>query len=496
MKNQHTVRSSALLVFSALTAFALIASLGLLACSDAMPGTSFPVTVTWDGGGSAASRGLAGDAAVLAVEILIYSDATGERIGVGNLAPTGGHWAGTISVSANGLAVFEANALDSAIAGSGKILYVGKTTHNLTGSGDSVTFAAGLASPRGGSIQGQSPVLTTRINTFAGTVTAGTGTDALPGLFTNPYQITSNGTYLFIADMGANNIRKIEIKSQTVTTFAGSVSGALGGRNDGAYGVATRFSTPRGITADGTYLYVADYSNHAIRRITISSGLVESYAGTLGATAGSTENAAADAALFNGPSGITTDGINLYVADTNNNKIRQIVIALSNGTRTVTTLSGLTGGVGTADWLDGLGTGARYSGPQGITTDGTNVYVADTGNNRIRQIRISDGYTSTLAGTGATGSLDGAGTAATFYSPIGITTDGTYLYVADSYHSLIRRVQIASPNTVMTLEGSGGGWSTNGPRVGSGISGSYGITTDGTNLYVSNYAGHTIHKIQ
>ncbi len=493
MKNLHPVQPSILLAFSV---FAIAASLGLLACSSAVPDASFPVTVIWMEGESGSARGLAGDAAVKAVEILVFSEATGERIGSGNLIPTGGHWAGTLSVSVDGLAVFEAKALDSATDYAGSILYVGKATKNLTGSGDSVSITTGLAGLKGGSIQGQASVYSTKVNTFAGTGVAGTGTDALPGLLTNPYQISTNGTYIYIADMGANNIRRLAIKTQAMVTFAGDVDGASGGRNDGYVGVATRFNNPRGIVADGTYLYVADYSNHAIRRITISTALVESYAGTLGATAGATENAAADAALFNGPSGITTDGINLYVADTNNNKIRQIVIADTNGTRTVTTLSGLTGGVGTAGWIDGLGIGAQFSGPQGVATDGTNVYVADTGNNVIRQIRISDGYTTTIAGTGASGSLDGAGTAATFYSPIGITTDGTYLYIADSYHNLIRRVEIAPPNNVTTLEGAIGGWSTNGPRIATGITDAYGIATDGVNLFVSDYAGHTIHKIQ
>ncbi len=334
------------------------------------------------------------------------------------------------------------------------------------------------------------------MNTFAGTPgSAGTGTAELPGLLTNPYQITSDGPSLFVADMGSNNIRRIIIATQSVSTFAGQINGSAI-RIEGT-GTSAGFITPRGITTDGTYLYVADYGNHAIRRITVSSGLVEPYAGTLAATAGATENAAADAALFNGPSGITTDGINLYVADTNNNKIRKIVIADSNGTRTVSTLSGLSGVVGTAGWNDGAAAEAQFSGPQGITTDGTNLYVADTGNNRIRQIKISDGETSTLAGSGATGSADSStGTLATFYGPIGITTDGTYLYVADATSNKIRRVDIAAPHGVTTLAGSGTAGSADGVGTAATFNGPRGVATDGTNLYVSDYSGNTIRKIQ
>jgi len=503
MNNSKTFRSSIRLVL----AF-FVLGVGLMACSNALqglPGSNqaatdtkgFPVSVTWNGGGSAATgssaRGLIDDSNVASVSIRVYN-ATGALIGSGTLANRTTYWGGAISVSETGPAVFEASVLD---AGS-SFLYVGKATYMVAASNNSLTITAGAAGLLGGAIQGQAPTLSTAVNTFAGTPgTAGTGTAVLPGLFTGPYQITTDGKNLYVADMGANNIRKIVIATQETTTFAGDINGALGGRNDGAVGTATRFNQPRGITTDGTYLYVADYANHAIRRITISSGLVESYAGTLGATAGATENAAADAALFNGPSGITTDGIHLFVADTNNNKIRQIEIAATNGTRTVTTLSGLTGGVGAAGWNDGLATGALFSGPQGITTDGVNVYVADTGNNRIRQIRISDGWTSTLAGSGATGSLDNAiGTSATFYGPTGITTDGTYLYVADSTSNAIRRIAIAEPNDVTTLAGTGTAGSNDGLGTDAAFNGPYGITTDGMNLYVTDYNAHTIRKIQ
>jgi sugar lactone lactonase YvrE len=486
-----------------LASLMIVAGFGLWACSNGLQDNAnsavtkegdFSVSVLWDEGGRAAAKSVAfDDGAVTAVSILVYN-ASGERIGSGALAKSSSSWRGTISVSETGSAVFESNALNS----SGAVLYVGRTTHTLTGAGDVVTVPVGAAGLVGGSIQGYAPTLSAAVNTFAGTPgTSGTGTAALPGLLTNPYQITSDGTNLYVADMGANNIRKIVIATQTVTTFAGDINGASGGRNDGAVGNAVRFNSPRGITASGLYLYVADYANHAIRRITISSGLVESFAGTLGATAGATEAAAGDAALFNGPSGITTDGTNLYVADTNNNKIRQVVLGLTNGTRTVTTLSGLTDGIGTAGWNDGTGTGAKFSGPQGITTDGTNVYVADTGNNRIRQIRISDGMTSTLAGSGAVGSADNAtGTSASFYGPCGITTDGTYLYVADSTSNKIRRVAIAAPHGVTTLAGAGTATSTDGIGTAAAFYGPKGITCDGTNLYVSDYDGYTVRKIQ
>ena len=103
----------------------------------------------------------------------------------------------------------------------------------------------------------------------------------------------------------------------------------------------------------------------------------------------------------------------------------------------VTTLAG-TGSSGSAN---GTGTSASFNNPRGITTDGTNLYVADQGNHLIRKIVISTGAVTTVAGTGSSGSANGTGTSASFYNPIGITTDGTNLYVANYTNHLIRKIE-------------------------------------------------------
>ena len=103
----------------------------------------------------------------------------------------------------------------------------------------------------------------------------------------------------------------------------------------------------------------------------------------------------------------------------------------------VTTLAG-TGSSGSAN---GTGTSASFYNPYGITTDGTNLYVGDATNHLIRKIVISTGVVTTVAGTGDNGSSNGTGTAASFYEPQGITTDGTNLYVADRRNHLIRKIE-------------------------------------------------------
>jgi sugar lactone lactonase YvrE len=268
-----------------------------------------------------------------------------------------------------------------------------------------------------------------------------------------------------------------------VTTLAGSWTNV--GSADGT-GAGASFSFPEGITTDGTNLYVADSNNNEIRRIVIATGVVTTLAGST--TSGHADGTGAGAS-FSFPEGITTDGTNLYVVDGDNNEIRKVVIA----TGAVTTLAGSwTSGFGNAD---GTGAAASFSFPQGITTDGTNLYVADFQNNEIRKIVIATAVVTTLAGSGASGHADGTGTAATFNLPHGIATDGTNLYVADCYNNEIRKIVIAS-RVVTTLAGS---YTTAGHADGTGTGASfmfpYDITTDGTNLYVTDQSNNEIRKI-
>jgi len=268
--------------------------------------------------------------------------------------------------------------------------------------------------------------------------------------------------------------------SATVTTFAG---GSASGTADGT-GAAAQFNYPSGVTTDGTNLYIADKFNHLVRKAVIATGVVTTVAG--GAGQGTADGTGA-AAQFNNPGAITTDGTNLYVLDELSCLVRKIDIASA----VVTTLAG-----GVCGYGDGTGAAARFNLPVGITTDGTNLYVADTNSQTIRQIVIATGVVTTLAGTQyATGTTDATGAAARFNYPAGITTDGTNLYVADNGNHSIRKIVIAT-GVVSTLAGTSG---TLGSTDGTGAAGlfknPYGITTDGTNLYVADSNNYTIRKV-
>ncbi|HXP50350.1 MAG TPA: hypothetical protein VN922_10365, partial [Bacteroidia bacterium] len=319
------------------------------------------------------------------------------------------------------------------------------------------------------------------VSTIAGSINSGysdgTGSSAS---FYQPAGITSDGPNLYVADEHNMEIRKINVASGAVTTLAGFSAGDVDGT-----GTTAKFQYPSGIVYDGSgNLYVADNWNHKIRKVVIATGVVTTLAGTGGI--GSADGIGT-AASFNYPSDVALDGAgNLYVADYDNNEIRKVVIA----TGAVTTFAGST----TSGTTDGTGTSARFNQPEGLACDGTNLYVSDYTNNRIRQIVLSTGVVTTLAGS-TNGYTDGTGTSAQFYLPEGLATDGHGdLYVGDFSNNRIRKVVI-STGGVTTLAGSTQG-SANGIDSSATFYNPDGMYVDGGgNIFLADYNNNQIRKI-
>ncbi len=336
---------------------------------------------------------------------------------------------------------------------------------------------------------------TLRKVTAAGTVTTLAGSAGRPGSadaagsaarFNFPYGVAlDSASNVYVADTFNNTIRKISSIGM-VTTLAGSAGQA--GSADGTGGAA-QFSSPSGVALDGTgNIYVADFGNSTIRKVT-SAGVVTTLAGSGAGQTGSTDGAGGSA-RFNGPYSLAVDGAgNVYVADAYNNTIR---VVTSDGM--VTTLAGKSGQLGSAD---GTGSGAQFYYPSGVAVDGTgNVYVADSGNSTIRKVS-SSGVVTTLAGTpGQAGSTDGTGAAALFNGPYGVTVDGAgNVYVADAYNSAIRR--LTSDGVVTTLAGMPGQvGSMDGTGSGAQFYFPYGVAVDSaSNVFVADSGNSTIRKV-
>lgn len=270
-----------------------------------------------------------------------------------------------------------------------------------------------------------------------------------------------------------------------VSTLTGTAQSS--GSTDGN-GPAARLHYPIGVAVDaaGT-VYVADQSNHTIRKITAGGGTVV-LAG-LALNPGSTDGTGA-AARFKYPYGVAVDGAgSLYVTDQYNHTIRKISPA-----GVVTTLAGQPGLHGQAD---GTGAGARFHNPAGIAVDGAGmVYVADQGNHKIRKITPA-GVVTTLAGRAfSPGSSDGPGSDARFESPAGIAVDaaGT-VYVADQENRTIRRITpLGEVSRYAGQTGRSGSKDTTALYSRFNFPAGLAVDAAGT-LYVADRCNHTIRTV-
>ncbi len=284
---------------------------------------------------------------------------------------------------------------------------------------------------------------------------------------------------IFVTDKYNHVIRKISPTGE-VSTFAGS--GSIGS-SDGQ-GSSASFYYPSALTIDANEnLFVSDQYNHKIRKIT-KTGLVSTIAG-IGYEA-SADGPAASAGFYR-PEGIALDSAgNIFVADYNNNKIRKITPA-----GVVSTFAGS----GSQGSTDGTGTSARFYLPCSIAIDASGtLYVADQYNNKIRKV-TSAGVVTTIAGTGASGSADGAGSVATFNYPSGILLDASgNLLVADKNNNKIRK--ISPSGLVSTVAGSETSGSVDGDCSIARFYNPHGLAMDSNgNLIVADRYNHKIRII-
>jgi serine/threonine protein kinase, bacterial len=292
-------------------------------------------------------------------------------------------------------------------------------------------------------------VFDAEIRTIAGTGSAGANGfvdgPANAAAFNKLSGIVADDSTIVVADKRNNRIRTL--RDGTVATLAGGTAPGL----DNRPGPAARFSSPGGIArdAEGT-LYVADEGNHVIRKIT-RQGVVSTLAGT--GQSGFADGPAGQA-QFAGPTSVAVDAaLNVYVADALNGRVRKITPQGMVSTYAGGTCAPV---IGSTDCIPEL----SLPGGIAVAGDGT-VYVADTGNHRIRRITRPNDLL-TVAGTVTAGYTDGPAASARFSGPRAVAVDGAgNVYIADTGNY---RIRLLTPEgTVMTLAGSGKNATEDGP---------------------------------
>jgi len=311
---------------------------------------------------------------------------------------------------------------------------------------------------------------------------SGDGGPATSAQLASPYGVTvDTGGNLYVVDADNNRIRKVT-PSGTISTVAGD--GTVGFGGDSGPAISAQLNHPYGVAVDfGGDLYIADTFNYRIRKVT-PLGTISTVAGNGGL---------ANSAQLDSPYGVAVDaGGNLYIADTRNHRIRKVT---PSGMINTVAGNGTKGYGGDGD----PATSAQLDGPCGVAVDaGGNLYIADTDNSRIRKVTPS-GTISTVAGNGTEGYSgdDGPATSAELASPYGIAvdTDGN-LYVTDTWNNRIRKV--TPSGTISTVAGNGteGYGGDGGPATSAQLSGPRGVAVDaGGNLYIADTDNNRIRKV-
>ena len=279
-------------------------------------------------------------------------------------------------------------------------------------------------------------IITTVVGNGSGSY-SGDGSAATNASLHFPYGVAfDNSGNLYIADANNNRIRKVDTNG-IITTVAGN--GTSGYSGDGGVVTNASLHLPSGVAFDGSgNMYIADTGNNRIREVD-TTGIITTVAGN-GTSGYSGDGGVATNASLRLPYGEAFDAFgNLLLADRNNNCIRKV-----NTNGIITTVAG--NGIATYAGDNGLATNASLNNPWGVAFDNSgNLYIAEYNNNRIRKLD-TNGIITTVAGNGTSGYSGDGGVAtnASLNIPWGVAFDNSgNLYIADSYNSRIRNVHFA-----------------------------------------------------
>lgn len=249
---------------------------------------------------------------------------------------------------------------------------------------------------------------------------------------------------LYVADTENHSLRQVDLKRQRVKTIAGTGEQSHNISPHGGAGLETSLNSPWDVVQWGQSLFIVMAGSHQIWQMNLESGIVTTYAGT-GAEA--CMDGVLTESAFAQPSGITTDGEELYIADSEVSSIRGVRLQEPQQVRTISGSGDL---FGFGD-VDGQGENVRLQHCLGVEYAQNYLWVADTYNHKIKLVSPSTGNCQTILGDGSGGLKDGQGKNTRFCEPSGLSMMENYLYISDTNNHAIRRVDL---NTfeVTTLE--------------------------------------------
>ncbi|MGI9166348.1 MAG: thioredoxin-like domain-containing protein [Pyrinomonadaceae bacterium] len=303
----------------------------------------------------------------------------------------------------------------------------------------------------------------------------------LPLAFPGKILADARSDRLFVADSNHNRIVVTKLDGTLLETIGSGERGATDGTFDQA-----SFYRPQGIALDGDNLYVADTENHLIRRVDLKAHTVQTIAGTGKQSTDYFKQGAARTIALNSPWDLQLLGQTLYIAMAGPHQIWKLDLAKQE----VSTFAGS----GREARKDGTLLEAGFAQPSGVTTDGKKLYVADSESNIIRSIDLVDGKVETLVGGDLFefGDVDGSGDDVRLQHPLGVFALGDKVLVADTYNHKIKELDPRA-RTVKTLLGTGkpgqaGGTSQSFYEPG-------GLSVANGKLYIADTNNHAIRVV-
>jgi pimeloyl-ACP methyl ester carboxylesterase len=310
-----------------------------------------------------------------------------------------------------------------------------------------------------------------------------------------PYGVAvDNAGNIYIVDLGNNRIRKVTVSTGTISTVAGD--GTAGYSGDGGAATSAEINTPYGVVVDSAgNIYIADYGNQRIRKVTVSTGIISTVAGN-GIVGYSGDGGAATSAELDSPTGVALDRAgNIYIADLGNYRIRKVTVS----TGKISTVAG--DGIQGYSGDGGPATSAELYYAVGVAVDTAgNIYIADVVNERIRKVTAATGIINTVAGDGAGGySGDGGpATSAELNSPWNVAVDAAdNIYISDVSNQRTRKVT-ASTGKISTVAGDGtSGYSGDGGAATSAeLDYPYGVAVDSAgDIYIADTINERIRAV-
>jgi uncharacterized repeat protein (TIGR01451 family) len=324
----------------------------------------------------------------------------------------------------------------------------------------------------------------------------GGGPDGVPAIAadvgTSYAIVTDPSGDLYIAAASFNRVFRVGVGGE-LTLFAGTGGASFSGDGGPARDAGLNF--PRGLAVDSAgNLYVSDTNNNRIRRIDAATGTITTVAGSLQGFAG--DGGPATAARLRLPHGVFVDAAdNLYVADKNNHRVRRV----DGATGIINTIAG--NGVAGSAGDSGLATLANLNGPAGLALDGAgNLFIADEFNNKVRRVDGATGVITTYAGTGAAayGGDGGPATLASVRAPRGVDLNAAGdLLIADSANHRVRLVSAAT-GFIATVAGTGSsGFSGDGgPAIGAALNQPGSVLFDtGGSFYIADTFNFRVRRV-